>query len=195
MHLGEMSKALSRVEYWMSYPLIIKCPTCGASYDLSLKKTESLIEKCSQVTSNRQGDTVNYPRLAFAAIAALIVFFAWGFLTEGWLLRKDFATSAALYRTSDLQMKYMPFGPASVLVALFAAVVFYAGWCGPTGGALRGLQFGVIMGVFVACIHPIFNLITMNMDTKLGLEIAASNAIGWVLAGVVIGLVYKPPVP
>jgi len=135
---------------------------------------------------------MNYPRLALAAVAALIVFFAWGFLTEGWLLRKDFATSAALYRTSDLQMKYMPFGMLSMLVGLLAAVVLYAGWCGSTYGFMRGLQFGVLMGVFVACIHPISNLITMNMDKKLGLEIAASNAIGWVLAGLVIGLVYKP---
>jgi hypothetical protein len=135
---------------------------------------------------------MNYPRLVLAAVAALIVFFAWGFLTEGWLLRKDFASSAALYRASDLQMKYMPLGMASVLVALLAAVALYAGWCGGTSGAARGLQFGLLMGVFVACVHPISNLVTMNMDTKLGLEIAASNAIGWVLAGLVIGLVYKP---
>jgi hypothetical protein len=135
---------------------------------------------------------MNYPRLVLAAVAALIVFFAWGFLTEGWLLRKDFASSAALYRTSDLQMKYMPLGMASVLVALLAAVALYAGWCGGTSGAVRGLQFGMLMGVFVACVHPISNLVTMNMDTKLGLELAASNAIGWVLAGLVIGLVYKP---
>lgn len=138
---------------------------------------------------------MNYPRLLLAAVAALLVFFAWGFLTEGWLLRKDFASSAALYRTSDLQMKYMPFGLASVLVALLAAIVLYAGWCGGTSGALRGLQFGLLMAVFVACIHPISNLVTMNMDTKLGLEIAASNAIGWVLAGLVIGLVYRPLTP
>jgi len=135
---------------------------------------------------------MNYPLLVLAAVAALIVFFAWGFLTEGWLLRKDFASSAALYRTSDLQMKYMPLGMASVLVALLAAVALYAGWCGGTSGAARGLQFGLLMGVFIACVHPISNLVTMNMDTKLGLEIAASNAIGWVLAGLVIGLVYKP---
>ena len=138
---------------------------------------------------------MNYLRLALAAIAALVVFFAWGFLTEGWLLRTDFAPSAALYRTADVQMKYMPFGLVSVLVALLAAVVLYAGWCGATSGAMRGLQFGAIMGVFVACIHPISNLITMNMDAKLGLEIAASNTIGWVLAGMVIGLVYKPLAP
>jgi hypothetical protein len=138
---------------------------------------------------------MNYPRLVFAAIAALIVFLAWGFLTEGWLIRKDFAVSAALYRTSDLQMKYMPFGLASVLLALLAAVAIYTRWCGATSGAASGLKFGILMGVFVACIHTISNLITMNMNVKLGLEIAASNAIGWVLAGVVIGLVYKPPMP
>lgn len=135
---------------------------------------------------------MNYPRVLLAAVAALVVFFAWGFLTEGWLLQKDFAPSAALYRTSDLQMKYMPFGMASVLVALLAAVVLYAGWCGGTSGGVKGLQFGLIIGVFVACVHPISNLVTMNMDTKLGLEITASTAIGWVLAGLVIGLVYKP---
>ena len=136
---------------------------------------------------------MNYPRAFLAALAALLVFFAWGFLTEGWLIRKDFAASAALYRTSDLQMKYMPLGMASILVGLLMAVLLYAGWCGGTSGALRGLQFGLLMGVFVACIHAISNLVTMNMDTKLGLEIAASNALGWILAGVAIGMVYKPP--
>ena len=138
---------------------------------------------------------MNYPRVVLAVVAALIVFFAWGFLTEGWLIRKDFAPSAALYRTSDLQMKYMPLGMASVIVALFAAVLIYARWCGATSGAASGLQFGIPLGLFVACIHPISNLITMNMDVRLGLELAVSNAIGWVFAGLVIGLVYKPLTP
>ena len=80
-------------------------------------------------------------------------------------------------------------------MALLAAVVIYARWCGAASGAASGLQFGILMGVFVACIHPISNVITMNMDVKLGLEIAASNAIGWALAGFVIGLVYKSPMP
>jgi 1,4-dihydroxy-2-naphthoate octaprenyltransferase len=136
---------------------------------------------------------MNYPRLLLAAVAALVVFFAWGFLTEGWLIRKDFAASAALYRPSDLQMKYMPFGMVSVFVSLLAAVAIYARWCGGTSSPITGLQFGLLMGVFVACIHPISNLVTMNMDTKLGLEIAAGNFIGWILAGLVIGTVYKPP--
>jgi hypothetical protein len=137
---------------------------------------------------------MNYPRIVLAALAAMLMFFAWGFLTEGWLIRKDFARSAALYRTSDLQMKYMPLGMASVLTGLLAAVVIYAGWCGATSTAMKGLQFGLLMGVFTACIHALSNLVTMNMDVKLGLEITVSTFVGWVLAGIVIGLVYRPAI-
>ena len=137
---------------------------------------------------------MNYPRIVLAALAAMLMFFGWGFLTEGWLIRKDVARSAALYRTSDLQMKYMPLGMASVLTGLLAAVVIYAGWCGATSTAMKGLQFGLLMGVFTACIHALSNLVTMNMDVKLGLEITVSTFVGWVLAGIVIGLVYRPAI-
>lgn len=135
---------------------------------------------------------MNYPRLAMAAVAALIVFFVYGFLVEGILIRKDFAPSAALYRSSDAQMKYMPFGIASVLVGLFAAAALYAKWCGATSGAMSGLQFGLLIGVFTACVHALSNLVTMNMDLKLGLEITVSTFFGWVLVGLTIGLIYKP---
>lgn len=138
---------------------------------------------------------MNDLRILPAAVAEVIAFFAWGFLTEGWLLKKDFASSAALYRPTDLQMKYMPLGLASVPMGLLAAAALYAGWFGGASNGLKGLQFGLLMGVLVACIHPISNLITMNVDSKLGLEIVASTLVGWVLAGIVIGLVYKPIAP
>jgi hypothetical protein len=89
-----------------------------------------------------QREQMNYWRVLLAAVVAMIVFFAWGFLTEGWLIRKDFASSAALHRTSDLPMKYMPYGMASVLVGLHAAVAVYAGWCGGTSGRWRDCSSG-----------------------------------------------------
>ncbi len=137
---------------------------------------------------------MNYSRVAMAAVAALVVFFVYGFLAEGWLIRKDFALSAALYRDSNAQIKYMPLGMASVLVGLLAAAVLYAKWCGGETGAMTGLRFGLLMGVFTACVHAISNVVTMNMNLKLGLEIAASTFVGWVLAGITIGLVYKPAI-
>ena len=137
---------------------------------------------------------MNYPRIAMAALVALLVFFVYGFLVEGMLIRKDFALSAALYRDSNAQMKYLPVGMASVLVGLLAATVLYAKWCGGVSGAMMGLRFGLLMGVFAACIHAISNLVTMNMNVRLGLEIALSTFVGWVLAGIAIGSVYKPAI-
>lgn len=135
---------------------------------------------------------MNYPRIALAAVAATLVFFVYGFLVEGMLIRKDFALSAALYRDSNAQIKYMPIGFASVLVALFAAAALYAQWCGGEATAMTGLQFGLLMGIFAACSHAVSNLVTMNMNLKLGLEITASTFVGWLLAGIAIGMVYKP---
>jgi len=135
---------------------------------------------------------MNYPRVAISAVVATVVFFAYGFLVEGMLIRKDFALSAVLYRDGNAQMKYMPIGIASVLVALFAAAALYAKWCGGVSGVMTGLQFGLLMGIFTACVHAISNLVTMNMNVKLGLEIAASTFLGWVLAGIAIGVSYKP---
>ena len=138
---------------------------------------------------------MNYPRIAGAALAALVVFFVYGFLVEGLLIRKDFALSASLYRDSSAQMKYMPIGMAAVLIGLFAAAAVYAKWCGGASGDMMGLRFGVLMGLFVACIHAISNLVTMNIDVKLGLEIAVSTFVGWLLAGIAIGVVYRPAIP
>jgi hypothetical protein len=34
-YLGEKGKTPVSVQYWMSYPLMIACPTCGKTYDYS----------------------------------------------------------------------------------------------------------------------------------------------------------------
>jgi hypothetical protein len=35
MHLGEKGKTPANVAYWMAYPLMVDCPTCGTTYDYS----------------------------------------------------------------------------------------------------------------------------------------------------------------
>ena len=35
MHLGEKGKTPAKVEYWIAYPLMVPCPTCGRIYDYS----------------------------------------------------------------------------------------------------------------------------------------------------------------
>ena len=35
MYLGEKGQMPSRVDYWVSHPLMIECPICGEAYDYS----------------------------------------------------------------------------------------------------------------------------------------------------------------
>lgn len=135
---------------------------------------------------------MNYPRAALAAFVAMIAFFAIGFLGEGWLFRSHFGPSQGVYRSAEQMQRLMPIGAAALFLALLVLVAIYARWAGARSDAWSGLQFGLLLGMIVVCIHPIPNLLTMNLETKLGLEVAASTFVQWVVIGLVFGLTYKP---
>ena len=40
-YLGEKGRTPARVQYWMSYPLMIDCPTRGLAYDYSGSEEKS----------------------------------------------------------------------------------------------------------------------------------------------------------
>jgi len=139
---------------------------------------------------------MNYGRIALAALVATIAFFVLGFLVEGLLIRKDFAPYAAAYRSSEEISKYMPIGLGSILVAIFVLTMIFAVGYGPSGGGsaalARGAQFGLLVGIFAACIHPITNYVTMNLGRKLSIEIAISTVVQWTIVGTIIAMLYKP---
>jgi len=138
---------------------------------------------------------MNYGRIALAAFAATVTFFVIGFLGEGLLFRKDFGPYSSLYRSSQDLSKYMPIGLLSFFVAMFALAMIYAsGFSGTGSGSAiaQGLRFGLLIGIFAACVHPITNFVTMNLGTKLSIEITVSTVVQWVLVGMVIAVSYKP---
>ncbi len=139
---------------------------------------------------------MNFSRLAVAVAVGTVVYFAWGFLIEGWLIRDHFALSHTLYRNASEMRKYMPAGLLSTVLAIFVMAVIYAKIYAvevPVSSPIStGAFFGLLFGIFAACIHSISNYVTMNMDLRLGIETTASCLIGWVLVGVAIALLYQP---
>ena len=138
---------------------------------------------------------MNYGRIAVATFAATIVFFIIGFLGEGLLFRKDFSPYSSLYRSSDSISKYMPIGLLSLLAAMFVLSMIYAsGFSGAESGPAiwQGVRFGLLVGIFATCIHPVTNFVTMNLGAKLSVEVAISTIVQWLLVGVVIATIYKP---
>lgn len=135
---------------------------------------------------------MNYGRLLVAALAATVVFYAFGYLVNGLLIAKDYLPFTAVYRPSDSIMKFMPFGVVGTFVACLVLTTVYAK--GYEGGSAiaEGARFGLLVGVFVAGTHVVDNLVTLNIGRKLSLELAVAALVQWTLVCLVIGLLHKP---
>ncbi len=137
---------------------------------------------------------MNYGRIALAAVASTVVYYLYGFLVEGLLIRKDFSPYTAVYRPADTVMGYIPLGFACTLIGTFVIAMIYAKGYEGGSGAAEGARFGLLVGIFVVCTFVGPNYVTLNIGRKLALELAASNFVQWIIVCVVIGLIYKPAV-
>jgi hypothetical protein len=135
---------------------------------------------------------MNYGRIALAAVAATVVYFIYGFLMEGLLIRKDFAPYAVVYRSADKAMSFMPLGFVCTLIAAFVVAMMYAKGCAAGLGLAESLRFGLLIGIFVMCAHVGHNYAVFNIGGKLAVELAISALIQWTLVCAVIGIIYKP---
>ena len=135
---------------------------------------------------------MNYGKAAVAALVATLVYYMIGFLTEGWLFRGDFAPYAAVYRSSDTVMRYMPLGMVFAFIGAFVVAMVYATFASGNYGVLEGSRLGALVGVFVACVFVGTNYVILNIGGKLALKQAASAFVQWTIVGLVIGLIYRP---
>ncbi|HEY2796907.1 MAG TPA: hypothetical protein VGK26_03380 [Thermoanaerobaculia bacterium] len=129
-------------------------------------------------------------RLLAAALAALVVFFAYGFLINGMLIRDHYQPYSAVYRSADALAGYAPFGLAGTLLAMLSLAMLYAKGYEGGSGAAEGVRFGALIGIFVACTHVVDNYVTLNIGGRLAAELAVAAFFQWIAVGLVVGLVY-----
>ena len=135
---------------------------------------------------------MNISRVALAAVAAWIVDAVYGFVVYGNLLKSQFARYPAIYRPDDSAMAFMPFLFGGILVAMFAAAYIYAKGYEGGSGVMEGLRFGVCIGFLIVGYDGIVNYAVMNIGRRLAGSMAIAGLVEWIIAGVVIGLIYKP---
>jgi hypothetical protein len=135
---------------------------------------------------------MNHKRIALAAVAATIADFAYGFLVYGTLLTSSFAAQGDVYRPPDTQTAYMGIGALGILLAMIAASVIYAKGYEGGSGVQEGARFGFLMALFAIGYSSLVNYATIRLEARHTAMMAAAALGEWVLAGVVIGLVYKP---
>lgn len=136
---------------------------------------------------------MNYQRIALAAVAAFIAYMAVGSLIFGALptLRNEFAKYPAVYRTEQGQMSYMPLGMLGMLVSMVVLAILYAR-LSRTPGPIDGAGFGALIGVFAVGAFVVHNFVNLNIGATVTTASALAYLIEWTIAGLVIGLVYRP---
>jgi len=135
---------------------------------------------------------MNYTRIVLAAIVATIVDAVYGFIVYGNLLTNQFAHFPGVYRPAETQGPYMPFLFGGVLLAMLAASFIYAK--GYEGG--NAIAEGIRFGLLIAFLEIGYSVAVSYAITNIGRRLAASMIVAalveWIIAGTIIGLVYKP---
>ena len=135
---------------------------------------------------------MNVSRLALAAVAATVWDLIYGFGVYGTLLAPEFAKYPNVYRSNEAGMAYLPLMFAGLLVAMIVAAAIYAKGYEGGSGVSEGARFGMLLGVFVATAFAGVSYAVLNIGRRLAVYLAAAGFVEWLVAGIVIGLVYKP---
>jgi hypothetical protein len=135
---------------------------------------------------------MNYTRILAAAVAAPVVDAVYGFIVYGNLLTPQFAAYPGVYRPQSAQGVYMPILFGGILIAMLAASFIYAKGYEGGSGAAEGVRFGIVVGLLCTGYSAIVSYAILNIGPRLGASMMWSSLIEWIIAGVVIGLVYRP---
>ena len=134
---------------------------------------------------------MNFGRVVAAGVAATVWDAIYGFCVYGVLLAPEFEKYPNVYRSAQVGQSYLPLMFAGVLVAMIAAAFIYAKGYEGGSGISEGARFGFLLAVFVNCVFVGVNYATLNINKKITVMLAAAGFLEWLVAGTVIGLVYK----
>jgi hypothetical protein len=136
---------------------------------------------------------MNLGRIVLAAVGAFVAYFVLGGLSFALFpsLKNEFLKYPAVYRSQETMKSFMAPGMAAMFVAMLALAVIYAMLYQGGSGVAEGARFGALIGVFAVCAFVVHNYVNLN----IGLKQAVAYFVEWTVAGIVIGLIYRPVAP
>ena len=137
---------------------------------------------------------MNYLRIVLAAIGAFVAYMAAGGLMFVALpsLKTEFLKYPGVYRDHDGQMSHFPVGMAAILLSMVVLAVLYARMYRAGAGWVDGAVFGALVGLFVIGAFVLHNYANLNIGARLTAISAVAYFVEWCIAGIVIGLIYRP---
>lgn len=139
---------------------------------------------------------MKFSRVALAALGAFVAYFILDGLTFTLSsFRNEFLKYPAVYRSQEGIKAVMPVGMAATFLAMLVLAVIYAMLYRGGSGLAEGARFGARIGVFAVCAFVVHNYVNLNIGLKLTVAQAAAYFVEWIVAGTVIGLIYRPVPP
>jgi len=135
---------------------------------------------------------MNMKSVAIGAFVAWIVDMVYGFVVYGMLLASEFGRYPGVFRPMETINAHIPLMAAGGLLAMFALAYMYAKGYEGGSGAMEGLRFGILLGIFAVGYIAIGNYVVMNIGRKLAVSMAVAGFVEFALVGLAIGAVYKP---
>jgi hypothetical protein len=137
---------------------------------------------------------VNFLRIFLASLGAFVAYMVFGGLVFALIpsLKAEFLKFPAVYRDHDGQMSHMPVGMAAIFLSIVVLAVLYAMLYQGGSGLAEGARFGALIGLFVLGAFVLHNYVNLNIGLRLTLISAVAYFIEWMVAGIVIGLIYRP---
>jgi len=137
---------------------------------------------------------MNYLRIALAGLGSFVAYFMLGGLIFAIVpsMKTEFQKYPAVFRTQEGQMHYMPLGMVAMLIAMMALAVIYALLYQGGSGVMEGARFGALIGIFAIGSFVIHNYVNLNVGAALIVQQSVAYFVEWIVAGIVIGLIYRP---
>jgi hypothetical protein len=136
---------------------------------------------------------VSYARIAVAGLGATVVYFLLGFLLFGLSpLADEYRQFPAVYRTPESMKAVAPVGLLGMTVSMLALAALFALTYRGDPPLAAGARFGVLVGLFALGSFVLHNYVNLNIGLRLTVGQGIAYFIQWLVAGIVIALLYQP---
>ena len=138
---------------------------------------------------------MNKCRWVVASIVVAVVTTLLEFAFHGILLKDAYQATAAIWRPQAEMMRLMPLGWLTTLFISFILVyIYHRGYEGRGKPVVEGVRFGFWIGLFMGVPASVWTYIMVPMPANLALSWFFISMVDFLVAGLIIGLIYRPKV-
>lgn len=139
---------------------------------------------------------MNCSRIALAGLGATVVYFVLGFVLFALTpLADEYRQFPAVYRTPESMKGVAAVGMVGMLLSMVALASLYALTYHAGAPIPQGVRFGLLVGIFALGSFVLHNYVNLNISLKLTVGQGIAYLIQWMIAGIMIALIYRPLPP